>query len=64
MLPSKKRTHTSEYRGHKIEVCHYVPDYLCEVDGSQVGSFWVSTEAAVAGAKRHIDHIIREEQAA
>lgn len=64
MLPNYKRTHNSEYRGHRIEVCHYVPDYLCEVDGSQVGCFWADTDSAVKGAQRHIDQVIKEKEKA
>lgn len=49
------------YKGRKIVLRIVQPDLLCEVDGRQVGSFWLDWESGLAAGKRHIDD---EEKAA
>jgi hypothetical protein len=48
------------YRGSEVQVRRYQPDYLAYVDGNQVGSFWISAEAADKAARRHIDAVLEE----
>lgn len=51
-----------DYLGRKIEVRHMGPDLLCEVDGVDLGSFYLTSEAAIAGGQRYVDAIVRAEQ--
>ena len=51
-----------KHKGRTIEVRHMGPDLLCEVDGVDLGAFYLNSEAAVAGGRRYIDLIVRTEQ--
>ena len=48
------------YKGHMIEVTAYAVDFLCYVDGQQVGDFWTSADAAQKAGKRHVDLVEKE----
>jgi hypothetical protein len=50
------------YLGRKIEVRHVGPDVLCEVDGVDLGSFFLNQPAAIEGGKRYVDAVVRAEQ--
>lgn len=58
-LPSYKRTARERYEDHEIEVVFYRPDVGLQVDGETIGSFYISTAAALKVGRRHVDELIR-----
>ena len=51
-----------QYKGHEIEAQFIGPDFLAIADGAQVGSYWISPEAARAGARRYVDQVEAEKK--
>jgi hypothetical protein len=43
------------YHGRTIEARRMGPDLLCYVDGSELGSFYIDAQAAIAGGQRFVD---------
>lgn len=48
-----KRVAHSTFAGERIEVFHYPPDYLVEINGNYFG-FYTSPSAGEDAAQRHI----------
>lgn len=54
-------TYRQAYRGHDILVYHHIPDFIAEVDGSQLG-FFASTQAGIAAGQKMINRLIAEKE--
>lgn len=48
---------TEHYRGSDVDVVFLGPDLLCQVNGQQIGGYWLNAEAASANGRRYIDQV-------
>lgn len=55
MAIERKEVGRIEYKGRVIRALYLGPDLLGEVDGVEMGNFYVDTEAVYRVAKRDID---------
>jgi len=51
-----EQTDSVDYKGRRITVHHYKPDFIVHVDGSFIG-FYLSSGAGLNGGQKYIDRI-------
>jgi len=51
-----------KYRGYAIEARFVGPDLVACVDGEELSTFYLNRNAALTGAKKHVDELTKIEQ--
>ena len=60
MAYHRKVISETTYRDHRITVRFCGPDLTCEVNGKELGPFYLDAEHARKAGMRHIDQVIAE----